>query len=140
MPPKRSKKSSPAVREDLRPTDAELSILRVLWQCGSRTVREVHEALEGKGVGYTTTLKLLQRMAEKGLVSRDESQRSHIYQARSQEEPTQRRLVADLLSKAFGGNTSSLVMQALSAKQASPQELAEIRKLLDEMEKGGDRA
>lgn len=138
MPPKRAKKTAP--NADLRPTDAELSILRVLWHRGASTVREVHDALEEKGVGYTTTLKLLQRMAEKGLVNRDESQRSHVYQAQSQEEPTQRRLVADLLSKAFGGNTSSLVMQALSAKQASPEELAQIRKLLDKMEKGGGRA
>lgn len=138
MPPKRAKNNAHSA--DLRPTDAELSILRVLWHRGASTVREVHDALEEKGVGYTTTLKLLQRMAEKGLVTRDESQRSHVYQAQSQEEPTQRRLVADLLSKAFGGNTSSLVMQALSTKQASPEELAQIRKLLDEMEKGGGRA
>lgn len=121
-----------------RPTDAELAILRVLWDRGACTVRDVHEALDAeKGVGYTTTLKLLQRMSEKGLVERDESRRSHVYEARSREEPTQRRLVADLLSKAFAGSTASLVMQALSAKKASKKDLAEIRQLLDEMEKGG---
>ncbi len=120
-----------------RPTDAELAILRVLWDHGASTVREVHEAPgAGNDVGYTTTLKLLQRMADKGLVERDESRRSHVYQARSKEEPTQRRLVADLLKKAFAGSTPSLVMQALSAKKASKAELAEIRQLLDEMEKG----
>ena len=121
-----------------RPTDAELAILGVLWDQGPSTVREVHEALnEEKGVGYTTTLKLLQKMAPKGLGERDESARSHIYKARSQKVPTQRRLVSDLLTKAFGGCTPSLVMQALSAKKASKEELAEIRRLLDEMEKGG---
>ena len=121
-----------------RPTDAELAILGVLWDQGPSTVREVHEALnEETGVGYTTTLKLLQKMAPKGLVERDESARAHIYKARSKKVPTQRRLVSDLLTKAFGGCTPSLVMQALSAKKASKEELAEIRRLLDEMEKGG---
>ena len=121
-----------------RPTDAELAILRVLWDRGPSTVREVHEALDAeKGVGYTTTLKLLQKMAAKELVARDESERSHVYRARSKEEPTQKRLVADLLKKAFAGNTPTLVMQALSTRKASKEELAEIRQLLDEMEKGG---
>jgi predicted transcriptional regulator len=132
-----SHKSSPS-NDAPRPTDAELVILRVLWDRGPSTVREVHEALDAeKGVGYTTTLKLLQKMAAKGLVGRDESQRSHVYQARCQEEPTQRRLVSELLTKAFAGSTPTLVMQALSAKQASKEDLAEIRRLLDEMEKGG---
>ena len=121
-----------------RPTDAELAILRVLWDRGASTVRDVHEALEAeKAVGYTTTLKLLQKMAAKDLVNRDESQRSHVYEARLKEAPTQRRLVSDLLTKAFAGSTPSLVMQALSAKSASKEDLAEIRKLLDEMEEGG---
>ncbi len=123
-----------------QPTGAELEILRVLWDRGASTVREVHESFgPKKDVGYTTTLKLLQRMSEKGLVERDQSQRSHVYQAVLKEEPTQRRMVADLLAKAFAGSTPSLVMQALSAKKASKAELAEIRKLLDEMEKGAGK-
>lgn len=132
MAPKRNN-----LKPSLRPTDAELEILRVLWDRGASTVREVHESLGAeKDVGYTTTLKLLQRMSEKDLVERDQSQRSHVYQARLKEEPTQRRMVADLLVKAFAGSMPSLVMQALSAKKASKEELAEIRKLLDDMEKG----
>ena len=120
-----------------RPTDAELSILRVLWQRGPSTVREVREALARvKPTGYTTALKLLQIMIEKGLVRRDESQRSHVYRAQLTEEHTQRQLVGDLLDRAFGGSARKLVMQALSAKQASPEELAEIRELLDEIERG----
>lgn len=123
-------------KESARPTDAELTILRVLWDRGPCTVREVHEALDTqKDVGYTTTLKLLQKMAIKGHVIRDESNRSHIYQARSQEVSTQNRLVSDLLKTAFAGSTTSLVMRALSAKTASKQDLVEIRNLLDEMER-----
>ena len=129
------KNSTP--RNSTRPTEAEVTILRVLWDRGPSTVREVHEALDAqKSVGYTTTLKLLQKMAAKDLVARDESNRSHVYEAKSKEEPTQRRLVADLLKNAFAGNTPSLVMRALSAKAASKEELAEIRLLLDEMERG----
>ena len=120
-----------------RPTDAELSILRVLWQRGPSTVREVRNRLDRvKPTGYTTALKLLQIMTEKGLVQRDESQRSHVYQARLTEERTQRQLVGDLLDRAFGGSARNLVMQALSAKRASPEELAEIRELLDQIERG----
>ena len=132
--PRKSRQSA----DPPRPTDAELAILRVLWDRGPSTVREVHEALEEKEVGYTTTLKLLQKMTAKELVARDESQRSHVYRALLREKPTQRRLVADLLAKAFAGSTPSLVMQALSARQASKEDLAEIRRLLDEMEKGGE--
>jgi BlaI family penicillinase repressor len=117
-----------------RPTDGELSILRVLWERGPSTVREVHEVLSGdRSTGYTTTLKLLQIMTEKGLVRRDESQRTHIYQARLTEEQTQRQLVRDLLERAFGGSARKLVMQALAARKASPEELVEIRQLLDEL-------
>jgi len=120
-----------------RPTDAELAILRVLWSRGPSTVRQVHEALSrDRETGYTTVLKLMQIMTEKGLVDRDESERTHVYQARFTQEATQQRLVSDLLDKAFGGSASQLVMQALAAKPASADELAQIRRLLDELEGG----
>jgi len=118
-----------------RPTDAELAILRVLWERGPSTVREVHEEVSReRGTGYTTVLKLLQIMFDKGLVTRDESERAHVYQPRHSEEQAQRRLVTDLLDRAFGGSAQKLVMQALTAKKASAEELAEIRKLLDELD------
>ena len=120
-----------------RPTDAELAILRVLWSRGPSTVRQVHEAISrDRETGYTTVLKLMQIMTEKGLVDRDESERTHVYQARFTQEATQQRLVSDLLEKAFGGSASQLVMRALAAKPASADELAEIRRLLDELEGG----
>jgi len=120
-----------------RPTDAELAILRVLWSRGPSTVRQVHKALSrDRETGYTTVLKLMQIMTEKGLVERDESERTHVYQARFTQEATQQRLVSDLLEKAFGGSASQLVMQALAAKPASADELAQIRRLLDELEGG----
>ena len=122
-----------------RPTDAELAILRVLWELGPATVRQVHERLsrerEGKPVGYTTVLKLMQIMAERGLVRRDESRRSHVYHAVATEQKTQRRLVSDLLDRVFGGSAQALVQQALAVKPASPEELAQIRRLLDEFDK-----
>jgi len=122
-----------------RPTDAELSILRVLWRQGEGTVRQVFEALsQEREVGYTTVLKLMQIMTEKGLVERDESERTHVYLARLTREQTQQQLVGDLLDKAFGGSASQLVSQALSAKPASAKELKLIRRLLDELE-GGKR-
>ena len=115
-----------------RPTDAELAILRVLWDLGPCTVRQVHEVLSRERPGaYTTSLKLLQIMTDKGLVSRDERDRSHIYQAKLTEEQTQRQLVRDLLDRAFGGSASKLVMQALAARRASAEELSEIRRLID---------
>ena len=121
-----SKSSAP------RPTDAELAILRVLWERGPSTVRQVHDALgRERPTAYTTALKMLQIMTEKGLVRRDESDRTHIYQARLSEEQTQRQLVRDLLDRAFGGSASKLVMQALATKRASAEELSEIRKLID---------
>jgi predicted transcriptional regulator len=120
-----------------RPTEAELELLRVLWERGPLTVREVHEGVEGKGTGYTTTLKILQKMAEKGLVRRDESQRSHVYHPAVAAEKTQRLLVRDLMRRAFGGSAGRLVVQALSEKKATSEELAEIRRLLDEMEGRG---
>ena len=118
-----------------RPTDAELDILAVLWSRGSSTVREVHEALQTrKPAQYTTILKLLQIMAEKGLVRRDETQRAHVYQASRPREWTQRQLAGDLLQRAFGGSARAFVLGALAAKRATKEELAELRRLLDEYE------
>jgi BlaI family transcriptional regulator, penicillinase repressor len=115
-----------------RPTDAELAILRVLWDLGPCTVRQVHEVLSReRPAAYTTSLKLLQIMTDKGLVSRDERDRSHVYHAKLTEEQTQRQLVRDLLDRAFGGSASKLVMQALAARRASAEELSEIRRLID---------
>jgi BlaI family transcriptional regulator, penicillinase repressor len=120
-----------------RPTPAELEILRVLWRRGPSTVREAHEELGAlRPTGYTTVLKLLQIMAEKGLVDRDESQRAHVYAARAPEDQTQRQLVDDLIDRAFGGSARKLVMQALRGTRSSPEEIASIRRLLDEMEGG----
>ncbi len=120
-----------------RPTDAELAILRVLWERGPSTVRQVHEAQAGaRPTAYTTTLKLLQIMAEKGHVQRDERDRTHVYAARATEEQTQRQLLQDLLDRAFGGSSTKLVMQALSSRKASQADLAEIRRLLDQREGG----
>ncbi len=119
-----------------RPTDAELAILRVLWERGPSTVREVHDALSAThDSGYTTVLKLMQIMTDKGLVVRDESQRAHVYSAREGEQKTQRQLLGDLIDRAFGGSPAKLVMQALSASRASAEELDAIRQLLDQMEK-----
>jgi len=120
-----------------RPTDAELEILKVLWRRGPSTVREVFETLsETKGTGYTTVLKTMQIMADKGLVVRDESERAHRYEPAAPEDETQRRLVGDLLRKAFDGSAKKLVMQALSTERASAEELSEIRRMLDELERG----
>ena len=121
-----------------RPTDAELAILRVLWQLGPSTVRQVHDVLmRDRPTAYTTALKLLQIMTEKGLVRRDESDRTHVYQSRLTEEQTQRQLIRDLMDRAFGGSSSKLVMQALASKRASTDELTEIRRIL---ERGKERA
>jgi BlaI family transcriptional regulator, penicillinase repressor len=119
-----------------RPTAAELAILRLLWQRGPSTVREVQESLHNeRGTGYTTALKLLQIMTEKGLTRRDDRERTHIYQAALPAETTQRQLVRDLLDRAFGGSAQPLVLHALSANRTSKAELAEIRQMLDELEK-----
>jgi len=117
-----------------RPTDAELLILRVLWRLGPSTVRQVLDDVGGN-TGYTTILKFLQIMTEKGLVQRNESQRTHIYTATLPQEATQRQLITDLLDRAFGGSAKNMVLQALSAKKAPPADLAEIRKMIQQLEK-----
>ena len=122
-----------------RPTDAELAILRVLWERGPSTVRQVFEVLSAdRELGYTTALKMLQIMDEKGLVKRDARDRIHIFSARQTQSHTQRHLLDDLLDKAFGGSSSSLVLQALATRRASDEELGEIRRMLDQAE-GGQR-
>ena len=114
-----------------RPTDAELAILRVLWERGPSTVRQVHDVLaRERSAAYTTSLKLLQIMTDKGLVRRDDADRTHIYHPRLTEEQTQRQLIRDLVDRAFGGSASKLVMQALATTPASPAELRDIRRLL----------
>lgn len=119
-----------------KPTDAELAILRVLWQRGASTVKEVHRVLEPtKPTGYTTVLKFMQIMVEKGLLSRDEAPFAHVYQAQAPQEQTERTLVADLLERAFEGSSSRLMLRALAAKKATPEELREIRKILREHER-----
>lgn len=127
-------------REDYpKPTNAEFAILQVLWDRGPSTVRQVQEELsKSRGTGYTTALKLLQIMTGKGLVVRDESQRSHVYQARVSRGQVQRHMIGDLLEQAFDGSAYTLVMQALSAKRASADEIARIRELLEDLEGGGD--
>jgi predicted transcriptional regulator len=118
-----------------RPTEAELEILSVLWEHGPTTVRAVYDLLSpARSIGYTTVLKLMQNMTEKGLVVRDESQRSHVYSAAYREEQTQQQLVADLLNRAFAGATDKLILQALRTKKVTPEELNEVRRLLDELE------
>jgi BlaI family transcriptional regulator, penicillinase repressor len=115
-----------------RPTDAELAILRILWDRGPSTVRQVHDILgRERQAAYTTALKLLQIMIEKGLVERDERDRTHIYRAALSEETTQRQLVRDLVDRAFGGSAMKLVMQALATRRASAEELRDIRKAID---------
>ena len=118
----------------IRPSDGELAILRVLWDQGPATVRDVHGELSRvRNMGYTTVLKLMQIMVEKGLVTRDESARTHVYQAAQGEEPTQACLLDDLLQKAFQGSATSLVVRALAKAQASDQELDEIQAYLAQL-------
>src|SRR5580693_5327165 len=133
MPPRRTQPPTPL------PTAAELDILAVLWRLGMATVREVHTEL-GKDNGYTTTLKQMQLMTEKGLLTRAERFGSHVYQAAVPQEHTQQQIAADLLKRAFGGSARSLVMGALSAQPASPEELEEIRAMLDIFAKEKGRA
>lgn len=116
-----------------RPTDGELAILRVLWSMGPCTVRQVHEALNlERALGYTTVLRAMQIMLDKGLVERDEEQKTHVYRARHSEDHTQRHMVRDLLDRAFGGSSLRLVLQALSEKPLSDSERAEMERLLKE--------
>ncbi|MBI1895104.1 MAG: BlaI/MecI/CopY family transcriptional regulator [Acidobacteria bacterium] len=123
--------------EPPRPTDAELEILTVLWSIGPATVREVHDVISRRRPAqYSTVLKFMQIMADKGLVRRDERPRAHIYQAARPREWTQRQLAGDLLERAFSGSARALLMGALAARKATKEELAEIRKLLDEYGKG----
>jgi BlaI family transcriptional regulator, penicillinase repressor len=119
-----------------RPTDAELEILTVLWSRGPATVRDVHETIASRRpTQYTTVLKQMQVMAEKGLVLRNEDQRAHVYEAARPREWTQRQLAGDMLQRAFNGSAKSLMIGALSSRKASKAELAELRGLLDEYER-----
>ena len=120
-----------------RPTETELEILRVLWQHGPNTVREVHNILNCEReieVGYSTTLKMFQVMTQKGLIERDETVRPQIYSTRVPQEQTQKQLVKDLLNRAFGGSVRQMVMHALSEKEASDEELEQLEQLLDKFE------
>ena len=120
-----------------KPTEAELSILRVLWRQGPSTVRGIWEQINTEQqTGYTTVLKIMQIMFEKGLLDRDETERSHVYSTRLTEEQTQQQVLRHLLDRVFSGSARKLVMQALAVKKATPAELAEIRKLLDKLEGG----
>lgn len=123
-----------------RPTEAELEILQVLWQHGACTVREVHEILHRRdGTGYTTALKQLQIMHDKGLVARDEAQRAHVYRATVSKERTQKRFLADIVKRVFEGSSSRLVLQALGDHKASREELREIRALLNQLDEDARR-
>ena len=130
-------KSSSQTKQ-VRPTDAELDILRVLWDRGDSTVRDVHETLHGEdGAGYTTALKLMQIMHAKGLVERDDSQRAHIYRAAVSKQRTQKRFMAEMVARLFNGSPSQLVLHALGeAPRASKAELKQIRELLDRIDAG----
>jgi predicted transcriptional regulator len=120
----------------IRPTESELEILQTLWMRGLATVREVHEDLaRTKDVGYTTTLKLMQIMHEKGLVKRDDSMRTHVYQAAVNKEKTQKHMLSKMIDSLFGGSSTQLVIQALGEHKASPEELEKIQALLDNLKK-----
>jgi len=120
----------------IKPTESELEILQVLWNRETASVREVHEELvKSKDVGYTTTLKLMQIMHEKGLVKRDDSLKTHIYQAAVSREKTQKHLLGKMINTLFGGSPTELVIQALGNHKASPEELEEIQQLLDNLKK-----
>lgn len=122
-----------------RPTDAELEILTALWSLGPATVREVYDVICRRRVAqYSTVLKFMQIMAEKGLVRRDETERAHVYEAARPREWTQRQLAGDLMERAFSGSAKAMLMGALSARKASKKELAEMRKLLEEY-RGGEK-
>ncbi|HEY1481508.1 MAG TPA: BlaI/MecI/CopY family transcriptional regulator [Candidatus Acidoferrum sp.] len=119
-----------------KPTVSELEILHVLWERGPSTVREVHETISAKKpLGYTTVLKLLQIMTSKGLVKRDEQERAHVYEAWQPAEKTKRQIAADMLQRVFDGSASELMLHALAERRSSKQEIAELRRLLDEYER-----
>ena len=121
-------------KKQTKPTEAELTLLNVLWQLGPSTVREVHQAVStSQKTGYTTVLKILQIMHDKALVIRDESHRAHVYAAANSQDQTQSSLLKDLMIKAFGGSKSKLVMRALD-DSTSQQEIDDIRQLLDKLE------
>jgi predicted transcriptional regulator len=121
----------------IKPTESELEILQVLWEKKLATVREVHEELSlNRDIGYTTALKLMQIMFEKGLVSRDDSSKTHIYKAAVSREKTQKQLVGKMIHTLFSGSPSELVMQALGSHKASAEELDEIQKIIDNLRKG----
>jgi BlaI family penicillinase repressor len=123
--------------EPPRPTDAELEILTVLWSTGPATVREIHSVIsQRRPAQYSTVLKFMQIMAEKGLVNRDEKERAHIYKPTRPREWTQRQLAGDLLERGFAGSAKALLVGALSARKATKEELAEMRNLLNEYRKG----
>ena len=125
-----------ATVKNIKPTESELEILQILWKKGTASVREVHEVLlDTKEAGYTTTLKLMQIMHEKGLVKRDDSMKTHIYQAAVSKEKTQKHLVGKMINSLFGGSPTELVMQALGNHKASADELEEIQKMLDNLKK-----
>jgi BlaI family transcriptional regulator, penicillinase repressor len=117
-----------------QPTQVELEILRVLWERGTATVGEIHAGLSAKGTNYSTTVKMLSVMLEKELVQRDESVRPHVYRPVETQKTTQQRMLRDLIQKAYDGSAGSLVLQALSSRKASKDELAEIRRMLDRLE------
>jgi BlaI family transcriptional regulator, penicillinase repressor len=128
-------------RRSPQPTEVELAILRVLWDRGPSTVREVHSVLqssrERQDTGYSTTLKMMQVMSDKGLLKRDESRRPQLYRTTVAEEQTQRQMVDDLVRRVFGGSARKLVLRAVESEHVTPDELAEIRRLLEQME--GDK-
>ncbi|WP_029287818.1 BlaI/MecI/CopY family transcriptional regulator [Pedobacter sp. R20-19] len=121
------------INNNIKPTEGEMEILQVLWQNGRATVREVHEALNKKDSGYTTTLKLMQIMHEKGLVERDTNQKTHIYKALVNQDKTEKHLVSKMINNVFNGSAARLVMQALGNHKASADEIDEIKKYLDSM-------
>jgi BlaI family transcriptional regulator, penicillinase repressor len=121
----------------IKPTESELEILQVIWEKKQATVREVHEELSrNRDIGYTTALKLMQIMFEKGLVMRDDSSKTHIYSAAVSREKTQKQLVGKMINTLFSGSPSELVMQALGTHKASAEELDEIQKIIDHLRKG----
>ena len=125
-----------AVSKYIKPTESELEILQILWLNGLATVREVHDELaKSKDVGYTTTLKLMQIMHEKGLVRRDESMRTHVYQAAVNKEKTQKHLLTKMIDSLFGGSSTQLVLQALGEQKATPEELEQIQTLINNLKK-----